>query len=278
MLTARDPQSPTGTAGIYLEIESAEGSKLPDLNWPSQDIRLGAVRVNEAGIEVGALLVPTAAEGFLAKKVAEYARQNTAKQRPRHEDKFAPLETIRAATVESLWTDQRSLPADPAERLWWECWCWRDRADNLVRVAERLNLRVSERRLYFPELEVIPVYATKREVGRLLQNTNSIEELRRASDTPTFFMTTARREQALWVDGLADRVEPPAAHAPAVAILDNGVARAHPLVSLALSPVDCLTVDPAWAWTITIRAGMARTWQARCSTGTLLIRSPISAR
>jgi hypothetical protein len=68
----------------------------------------------------------------------------------------------------------------------------------LVRVAERLNLRASERRLSFPEFDAIPVYASRDEIGRLLQNTDAIEELRRASDTPTFFTTTVRREQDLW--------------------------------------------------------------------------------
>src|SRR5215204_3267091 len=33
LLTARDPQMQVGMAGVYLEVESAEGAKLPDLNW-----------------------------------------------------------------------------------------------------------------------------------------------------------------------------------------------------------------------------------------------------
>ncbi|WP_433964629.1 S8 family serine peptidase [Tunturiibacter gelidiferens] len=39
---------------------------------------------------------------------------------------------------------------------------------------------------------------------------------------------------------------PPKAEAPAVCLLDNGVARAHPLLSLGISENDCLSVDPAW--------------------------------
>lgn len=246
LLTARDPMVQVGKAGVYLEVESAEGGKLPDLNWSSQDIRLGAVRVNDAGAEVGTLFVPAAAEVFLTTKVEEYARQSTPNQKPKHEDKFAPVETVRAATVESLWTDQRPFPTDPAERIWWECWCWRDRTANLMLATERLNLRVSERRLCFPELEVILVHANRNEIGRLLQNTDAVEELRRASDTPTFFTTIVRREQTLWVDDLAERIDAPARDAPAVCILDNGVARAHPLLAPALDASDCLTVDSDW--------------------------------
>ena len=115
-----------------------------------------------------------------------------------------------------------------------------------MRAAERLNLRVSERRLSFPEFEVVPVYGTREDVARLLQNTDAIEELRRATDTPVFFTADARREQGLWVDDLVDRVTPPGPGSPAVCILDNGVAHAHPLLRMALDPADCLTIDPGW--------------------------------
>ena len=246
LLTARDPEVHAGAAGVYLEVESAQDAKLPDLSWASKDIRLGAVRVNDMGAEVGTLFVPAAAEEFLSSKVREYARESTPTEKPKHEDRFAPVEAVRAATVESLWTDQRPFPADSAARIWWECWCWQDLAANLARATRRLNLRASERRLHFPEFEVIPVYASGEEIGRLLQNTDAIEELRQASDTPSFFTTTIRREQDLWVGNLADRIRPPNRDAPAVCILDSGVAWAHPLIAPALDSGDCLAVDPSW--------------------------------
>jgi hypothetical protein len=246
LLTDRDPQVQTGSAGVYLAVESAEGAKLPDLNWSSKNIRLGALRINESGAEVGTLFVPRIAEEFLTRKVEEYAHQNTPQQKPKHEKKFAPVETFRAATLESLWTDQRALPETQEERIWWECWCWSDRTGNLLLAARRLNLRASDRRLLFPEINVIPIYATRREFDRLVQNTDAIEEVRRASDTPTFFTATVRREQNPWVGDLVDRIEAPDSNGPAVCILDGGVARAHPLLAAALDPSDCLTIDASW--------------------------------
>src|SRR3954452_1523993 len=197
LLTARDPQVQAGKEGVYLEVESAERGKLPNLNWTQQDIRLGATRLTEAGAEVGVLFVPATAEAFLTRQVREYAQEDTPKGRPRHQDRIEPVESFRAATLESLWTDRRPLPEAPGEHIWWECWCWRDRAANLVRAADRLNLRASERRLSFPEFEVVPVYGTREDVARLLQNTDAIEELRRATDTPVFFTADARREQPM---------------------------------------------------------------------------------
>src|ERR1700756_176104 len=73
LIMARDPQALSGSEGVYLEIESAPGASLPDLNWASEDIRFGALRPNESGSEVGSLFVPSTAERFLAEKVAEYA-------------------------------------------------------------------------------------------------------------------------------------------------------------------------------------------------------------
>jgi Subtilase family len=246
LLISREAQSSDGTEGVYLEVTSAEGSKLPDLNWSSQDIRLGALRVTESGAEVGALFVPASAEEFLSAKVGEYAHENTPAEKPRHENKFAPVEVIRAATIESLWTDQRPFPANDDERIWWECWCWNDRAGHLLRATTRFDLRASERRLYFPEFEIIPVYANRLEIDRILQNTSAIEELRLATDTPAFFTTTVRKEQNIWVDDLVARVSGPNAASPAVCVLDTGVAREHPLLNSALAVADCLTVDQNW--------------------------------
>lgn len=241
----RKPDQVEGKAGVYLEIEAAKGFPLPDLDWPSKDIRLGAARETE-GVKSGILFVPESAESFLMEKVKEYTFENKPSQKPRHFERFDPLEAIRAATIENLWTDQRPIPADPAAKIWWECWCWRDRAGHLVPAADRLNLRASERRLRFPEFEVIPVYGTRVDIARLLHHTDAIEELRLASDTPVFFTTDVREKQDLWVEDLVARVQPPPPDSPAICILDTGMASAHPLLSVALDSNDCLAVDRDW--------------------------------
>ena len=246
LLTQRDSRAQAGAEGIYLEVESTQGINLPDLNWSSQSIRLGALKVNSAGAEIGALFIPTAAESFLATKIKEYAHELTPKNEPKNKGRFAPIETIRPGSLESLWTDPRELPKNSDERIWWECWCWADLVTHLAWAAERLQLRASERRLIFPEFEVIPVFANRREITRLLQNSDAVAELRQAMDSPTFFMTTARREQDIWVDDLIGRIEAARSDDPAVCILDGGVAREHPLLADSLPLDDCLTIDPDW--------------------------------
>ncbi|MEQ1766258.1 MAG: S8 family peptidase, partial [Methylotenera sp.] len=249
LLTQRLPDIPGQETGVYLEVQSADGEKLPDLNWISKGIRLGAVRLSSTQeAEVGALFVPTTAAAFLTEKIREYAHENTTSHapRPKNQDKIEPIETIRAASLESLWTDQRPFPDDPQQRIWWECWCWSDRAAKLVLLAERLNLRAISRSLTFPDFEVVPVYGNRNEILRLVQNSAAIEELRHASDNPAFFTVTARREQNLWVNELVGRVRPPGERSPAVCILDSGVARAHPLLEIAIPIEDCHTINSAW--------------------------------
>ncbi|WP_183253853.1 S8 family peptidase [Brevundimonas basaltis] len=240
----RDEQIAAGRPGIYVEVESRAKDSLPDLSWSRQDIRIGAVRTTDSGSEVGAVFVPLANTSFLLDKVSEYGSEPKGKK-PSHQAKMDPLENIRPANLASLWTDQRPLPSVD-ETLWWECWCWKDRVHNLIAAARGLNLRVSERRLTFPEYVVIPVYASRPQIQRLLQNCDAVEELRRAEDSPHVFNTVFRREQSAWADDLVARIVPPAADAPAVCILDGGVAYDHPLLAVGLSLTDCHTIDEAW--------------------------------
>lgn len=236
-----------GRRGVYLEVSSLPGERLPELNWSRRGIRLGALREDPLVVrEVGSLFVPAEAREFLTDKVREYTEEDTPAGVPRHEDKFAPLANVSAGDLTSLWTDQRPLTEERNRPIWWECWCWHDRAAHLQPAADRLGLRVSEQRLYFPELVVVPVHATRDDIDRLLRATDAIEEVRFADDSPCFFTRHERRNQHPWVDDLVDRVDVAEDDAPVICILDTGVSRAHPLLENSLQADRCLTVDPAW--------------------------------
>jgi Subtilase family len=155
------------------------------------------------------------------------------------------IHRIAPGTVESLWMDLRKPPGS-SQRIWWECWCRSDTAINILRPAASLKLRVSEQRLYFPDFEVVPVYATREDIERLLANTDAIGELRHASDTPHVYTHELEAYQITILDDLMARVTPAPDTAPAVAILDTGVARAHPLLAPSLNANDCYAVDDAW--------------------------------
>jgi hypothetical protein len=244
-MTHRDQRWLTGQPGSYLEVEGMTDGKLPDLNWPSKNIRMGAVRVAPNGAEVGILFVPEDSESFLTKNVSEYALQKTPGNKPKHEQKFAPVEFIRAGSLLSLWTDPRPIPID-GKPIWWECWIWSDRSSNFLSTIKKLDIRASNRRLKFPELEVVPIFTNLQTIIRLIQNTDSIEQIRRASDSPSFFTRIERKNQTAWVDNLSPRISWPQTDNTAVVILDGGINRAHPLLGGALRPKDCLTVNEEW--------------------------------
>lgn len=236
--------TPDESAAV-LEVESAPNNYLPDLERPTRDIRVGAVRALPNGAEQAALILPHESLTYFTGAVDAYRDDNTPGGAPRQRGLIEPIENIRPGWLETLWTDPRPLP-DSGQQMWWECWCFPDRTELLHRAAARLGLRVSEQRLFFPELTVIPIYAVREEIERILASINAISELRRATDTPSFFMRTVREEQRPWVDELSARVDWPLTDAPAVCLLDTGINRVHDLLARSLTETDMHAHNPDW--------------------------------
>jgi hypothetical protein len=132
--------------------------------------------------------------------------------------------------------------------MWWALWCWSGSEAAIEDVCARLALRAGghDRRLYFPELVVIPVLATRAAIELMLFATGAIAELRRANDSPAFFTDDARGDQHEWSDDLAGRIVWPASDVPRVCVLDTGVNRGHALIEPALATTDLHTLDAAW--------------------------------
>jgi Subtilase family len=127
-------------------------------------------------------------------------------------------------------------------------WCYRDKEAQIEDVCARLEVRTADRdrRLYFPELVVVPVLATRATIELMLFATGAIAELRRADDTPVFFTEDVAGELHEWTDGLAERIVWPGNDAPAVCVFDTGVNRGHSFIEPALSIADQHTLDEDW--------------------------------
>jgi hypothetical protein len=169
-------------------------------------------------------------------------------QNPPNKAKVEAIEAIRTARIATFWTDQKPIPDDTQAAMWWGLWCFKDREDKIEEVCARLGVRTAseDRRLYFPEIVVVPVLANRTTIELLLFATDAIAELRFASDNPVFFTDDVRGEQAEWVDGLAERIIWPGTDAPAVCILDTGVNPGHPLIEPALTTTDMHALDNEW--------------------------------
>ncbi len=232
--------------GVYVEVHSQPGQQIPELTWMKKGLRLGAVRMATGEIQVGALFIPDKAKDFLEEKLRSYGDDLTEGEKVPYRDRFENLNTIRTATVTSLWADSRALPDNKSQVFWWECWTWRDAVEELREIAGEMGFSVSDRSLRFPDLEIILLHGSATQMEELITLTSSIERLRFASDSPVFFVTTVQREQLPWVEDLVDRIVAAPPDSPAVCLLDTGVARAHPLLQASIADGDCLTVNEAW--------------------------------
>lgn len=240
-------EPPTGT---YVEVELRRGTATDSLNMKTAEIRAGATKADDSGQTI-ALYVPDHARPVLEQILNEYLSGPLTKkgQNPPNRGKVESIEAIRTARLATFWTDMPdAIPTDPQTQIWWALWCHRDREPAIEDVCARLNVRaaVRDRRLYFPEIVVVPVLTTRVTIELMLFATDAIAELRRADDTPVFFTDEVRGEQHPWVDELAERIVWPGTDAPAVCLFDTGVNRGHALIEPALAPGDQYALDKDW--------------------------------
>lgn len=237
--------------GAYYEIELSRGAKAEKLERRRDGITVGATKVDPETDRVSTVVfVPDVSVPVLEEIFQDYAAgELTERGEPQRKAYVEPIETIRRARLFSFWTDDaRELPQHGQDRIWWEVWCAPDDANEVVAVLRRINCRIGDDDgwLKFPEAWVIPVHARRADIELALIITKGIAELRRGSDTPSFFLEEERDNQYDWAAGLAERTVWPDRNVPRVCLLDTGVNRAHVLIEPALSAEDLLTVDEDW--------------------------------
>ncbi|HTT82626.1 MAG TPA: S8 family peptidase [Rhizomicrobium sp.] len=233
-----------------MEVELRRGTPPDAMDMKSQDIRSGASKADAANNRTIALYVPKRSRPVLEEIIDDYLHgELTDAGNPPNKTKVESIEAIRIARLETFWTDDpAALPEGAQARIWWALWCHKDREAEIEDICARLRVRAAaeDRRLYFPEVTVVPVLATRATVELMLFATGAIAELRRASDNPVFFVDEVRGEQQEWVEDLAERVVWPGRDAPAVCLLDTGVNRAHALIEPALATDDLHALHEDW--------------------------------
>lgn len=238
-LGARATAVAEGVPGFYLQIEVPAGEKAVIDQLGNRQKQIEVVAVREPTAEnpsvTATVFVPATAEAYYQEKVEAYRTEETLTGRPKNEPLIARMEVVRLATARSLFTDNDALFPVGDGAVWWEIWLRDGHRDVFSRMAARLNLEVKDHAVRFPEREVVLVLANIESIDRLVAYSDVVAELRRAKDTPAFFLGLDGAEQREWSDEAVARVTPPADANVAVCILDSGVTQAHPLLSLAIS-------------------------------------------
>jgi hypothetical protein len=240
-------------AGIVIEFQSAQGFDLAfkSLDLPSEGIELLNFKEVD-NIKYATCFVPEGKLAVLVKKVREYMQGLTPSGKPKNHDLVASIQSIGVATVEAFWTDEVPPPEDDTVR-WWEVWLRREDGMEAEACLQRfttaaviLDLTVAESWLAFPDRVVTNMEATRKQLARAAELLNLIAEIRRADLPPALPHEPTLKQQDEFVDSLAARIQPPADDAVALAILDTGINRKHPLIEPALNQADLHAVDPDW--------------------------------
>ncbi|MEP0707712.1 MAG: S8 family peptidase [Parvibaculum sp.] len=234
-----------------IEVELRRGTNADILESKSANIRVSAAKADERNDRTVAVFIPDEARAAFEEVLDDYLNGplTSKAKNPPNKAKVEAIEAFRNARLETVWTDvPAALPDNPQHEMWWALWCWSDAEEEIDDICLRLDLRAAnkDRRLYFPEVVVIPVLATRAAVELILFATGQIAELRRATDSPVFFTDDVKSDQHAWTDDLAERLIWPPSDAPSVCLLDTGVNRAHPLIEPALAANDLHTLDNSW--------------------------------
>lgn len=230
---------------------------------PDFKLQLDSLEIRRSGIELvnsrtvdnvmhATVFVPEGKSGIFVRKFEKYAKETTAKGKPKNKDLTESISQIRLAVLQSFWTDAGDFPKEREEPYWWEIWLREktnphDVSDQFREIAAAAGMDVSPREIRFPERRVLLARATADQLSQLENLFDMLAELRLAKWLPSEFVEMRPREQAELIEAALTRIEPPAAGAPAVCHLDTGVNRGHPLLSIALAEAHCLATEPEWS-------------------------------
>ena len=236
--------------GTFLEVELKRGSRVEVVERKKAGIQPGAARLESNENLIVGLYVADESREIFADILREYQQgELTPGGKPQRKDFVEPIESIRAARLDTFWTDDPSRLPPPGRQMWWEVWCVPAFEDELEQLIARLGARTGDReqRLYFPEHVVLAVLADRATIELMLFARLSIVELRRANDSPAFFLDDIDRDEQRDVcEELSERTEWPGMDVPAVCLLDTGVNRAHILIEPALAEADMAAVKAEW--------------------------------
>ena len=256
---AQDQQDLQLESGLGLQIQF---TSQPDVELAfeslaneTKKIELLSVR-HEGNQTIANVFVPDGGLAHFEKYISDYLeeKKDIRGQARDHRKLLDAIDSIRAAEVRALWTDDPNLlPTDLTDAFWWEVWLpvrgqRQAVVEDFKKLAHLAECVVSDKQVNFPERTVLLMYGSQQQLSQSVMTLNCVAELRYAKETAEFFDGMSVEEQREWTDDLQRRAQFPPSDdtAPRVCLLDSGVTRAHPLLTPLMDEGDLHTVEPAW--------------------------------
>ena len=253
----REVDTITDDSGIYVEIISVDGCKLPLDSLDNRDFKLCSCQVR-GDKEIALVFIPEDRRGTFLNKIQQYldpqkdGRPNRdGVSFPRNHTLIDSISDIRLASLESFWTDPPELfPVDRDNEVWWELWLKKNAIDNVENVAislsERVNGRLGNTSISFFNSFVVLIKASARNLEKAPELISNLEEIRKAKDTPFPIISSSPKEQQEWLQSISARVVLSDNIKTSVSILDTGVNYDNPLLSTVCCGDYAVAWDPDW--------------------------------
>lgn len=240
-------------SGIYLSLTGYPEQQLATdrLNSDKNGYTLLSSKENSESKEISATIYCTVEgkEKFVT-QIGEYISEKTWKDNPKNAALFDPIETIRAATINDIWTDDPLKMPDQAA-VWCEVWLRKSPdasyANSFFAMAEKMEIEyIKDSILPFPERDVVLAKLNRNKFENLLPVFDGIAECRLHHESALFFSEMSMSEQVEWCNEFLKNAKYTADSPISVCVLDTGVNSGHPLLKPILKPSDCHSWDPSW--------------------------------
>jgi hypothetical protein len=251
--------------GIYLVFESDPGYRLniDRLDYPQRGIEVTALRKEvvvseeegeEATKDIATVFVSEGELSYFFHALEKYLEEETRSGNPRYQDLVETISEVKLASLEEFWTEPTLDFPEPEEQIWWEAWLRKgENQEGREQVVQqfreqcrRAGLETSENELLFPENTIVLVHGSPEELSQSVLLLDCLAEVRKARMASDFFLNLSQLEQEEAIREALDRITVVQGEMPTVCLLDTGVNRGHPLLSISLDPDDMHASNPDW--------------------------------